>query len=443
MELERKFLVSYVADTKNLIHVLNRKVGRRFFQSDVQGLLFDLLTWFVQKYQKFPSVDELELLLNNSRKINFEVKPQILLSYQELIKEPKTNESFDFLLSSFVQEYQKNLLKDTLMRAADDYKAKDIDNVLKDLRSKVTKIELISHTDIKAGPLADSADERWDEYIKSRDYPDLTKGVPFGFPTFDNITGGLRKGQLMIVMAAMKEGKSVFLLNSAWHAHKRGKNILFVTIEMNKDQVERRYDSRDSDLFYSAIRDGKLTQQEEKIYQKCLDQQKNNSGIFFVYDTFRISAEGIKAQLRELDFPVDLLVVDYLGIMESDQRGGENWEKIGRIAGELKALAKELCIPVLTAAQVNRGGVKNKGNKYEIEDVGLSFLILAHCDIAMSIRIVDREELEVSDVIDMVAAVIANRDDQNFKFQVEACFKKITMKEKSLFGGTHARSENP
>ena len=436
MELERQFLISYISDCKNIIEVLGKKINKKVFGNEVYGWLFELTTWFCQRYSNFPTVNEFEVLLTRSKKINVDTQVKMLLEYRELVKEKETvKDTFSFLLESLLKDYQKRLLKDVLINTGESYKARNIEELLTDLRSKVVQISEVGKSDSVAGPISESTDDRWNSYVNVRDFPDKFKGIHLGFPTFDQITGGLRKGQLMVVMAGAKEGKSTFLSNVGHNAHINGANVLFVTIEMTKQQCERRYDAIDTELDYSLIRDGTLTKVEEDIYKQSLERQKNNKCLYYIYDTPNATVSMIKAKVKSLNQPIDLIVVDYLGIMDSDLRISENWEKVGSIAKELKTLAKDLDVPVLTAAQVNREGIKQQNYKYGKESIALSFLIIAHADIVLSLRNPDPDIQEVSDLLDINATVVANRDDKTFRFQLETCFKKILMKERTFVGG--------
>ena len=87
-------------------------------------------------------------------------------------------------------------------------------------------------------------------------------------------------------------------------------------------------------------------------------------------------------------------------------------------------------IPIITAAQANRDGIKEAKYKYNVENIGLSHLISAHADTLLSLRLTDRDELEVSDVVEMTAATIAIRDDKGCRFTIDACFDKMLMAER-------------
>src|ERR1019366_1009849 len=110
----------------------------------------------------------------------------------------------------------------------------------------------------------------------------------------------------------------------------------------------------------------------------------------------------------------------------------EMWQTVGDITYEVRDIARELNVPIITAAQANRDGMKESKYKYGVENIGLSHLISAHADTLVSIRLVDRDELEVNEVVEMTASTIAVRDDKACRFTIDASFSRMLMVEREL-----------
>jgi archaellum biogenesis ATPase FlaH len=338
-----------------------------------------------------------------------------------------------FLIDELKQDYKSFKLRDTLITSVDHLEKDKIGESINSLKEGISKLELIGRDDVREGYLDKSADGRFAHYTDIKTNPDKYKGIPIGWPTFDSITNGVRGGQLMVIIAAVKEGKSTALMNIGYSCHAAGYNVLYVSVEMPKEQVERRYDSRASGLEYSKIRDGKLNPMEEEIYKQCLNTQKSRQNKFYVIDAHDCNTTLIRSKLKTFPQKFDLVIVDYLTIVKPAVKatsGRDQWESIGKVTEEIRAIARELNIPIITAAQANRDGIKEAKYKYNVENIGLSHLISAHADTLLSLRLTDRDELEVSDIVEMTAATIAIRDDKGCRFTIDACFGKMLMAER-------------
>lgn len=225
---------------------------------------------------------------------------------------------------------------------------------------------------------------------------------------------------------------STALLNIAHNVYMNGFNVLYVSVEMPKEQVERRFDARATGLSYSKIRDGRLNPMEEQIYKQCLTNQKAKTNKFYTIDSHNCSTSYLRSKIKTFPHKFDLVVLDYLTLVQPAVKGKDQWESIGKVTEEVRAIAREMNIPIITAAQANRDGIKEAKYKYNIENIGLSHLISAHADTLLSLRLVDRDELEVSDVVEMTAATIAIRDDRGCRFTIDANFDKMLMAERTI-----------
>lgn len=434
--LEKTFLKKSLFSLSGFQELPQLQFTEDLLQDQTCRKLHELASWYYTKYQNLVSSDTLKLLLDKSIKIDAASKERIFLLYTELQNTPDIqNQTVKFVVDQLKDERRKDLLKETLLISANNFESGKVDQALLDLKKGINKIELNIKEDIREGYLHESADSRWDRYQDIKNNPDKFKGIPIGFPSLDLTTNGIRPGQLMVVIAGVKEGKSTFLLNAAYHASITGYNVLYVSVEMPKEQIERRYDARDSGLSYSRIRDARLAPAEEKIYQETILRQKNRPGKFYTLDAHDCSTSYLKSKLLSFPYKFDLVIVDYLTLVKSSKAGNagrEMWQTVGDITYEVRDIARELNVPIITAAQANRDGMKESKYKYGVENIGLSHLISAHADTLISLRLVDRDELEINDVVEMTAATIAVRDDKACRFTLDASFDKMLLVERQL-----------
>ena len=430
MSIEKEFLRKVMSSVSDLQLSAEKQVEKDLIIDPVNKKLYEIITWYYQKYNATLSLDTLNLILAKSH-IDVDLKQKVALLYAEL-QTTTTNRPTSFLIDELKHEYKKYKLRETLISSVNHLEAAKVKEAIDSLKEGIVKLELTGRDDIREGYISASADTRYSNYLDIRNYPEKYKGIHIGFPTFDSITNGVRGGQLMVLIAAVKEGKSTMLLNIAHNVHVAGKSVLYVSVEMPKEQVERRYDARASGLSYSKIRDGHLNPTEDAIYRKCLEVQKSRPNGFYVIDAHDCSTSYLRSKIRTFPHKFDLIVLDYLTLIQPSVRGKDQWEAIGKTTEEVRAIARELNIPIITAAQANRDGMKEAKYKYNVENVGLSHLISAHADTLLSLRLTDRDELEVSDVVEMTAATIAIRDDKGCRFTIDAQFDKMLMQERII-----------
>ena len=431
MNAEKEFLKQIIWTPDNIQLAAEKRVEPDLILDSTNKKLYEISTWYFQKYNATLTPEILKLVLEKSR-IDETLKQKVNVLYAELVGAAYESRPFTFIIDELKHLYKSAKLRETLVNSVDLLQASKVAEAIDSLKSGVVKLELTGREDVREGFIDKSADDRFAKYNDIKMFPDKYKGIPIGWPTFDSVTNGVRGGQLMVIIAAVKEGKSTALLNIAYHAHSIGKSVLYVSVEMPKEQVERRYDSRASGLSYSRIRDGKLGPREEAIYRSCLDTQKANTGKFYVIDAHDCSTSYLRSKLKTFPHKFDLIVLDYLTLVTPAVKGRDQWESIGKVTEEVRAIARELNVPIITAAQANREGIKEAKYKYGIENIGLSHLISAHADTLLSLRLTDRDELEVSDVVEMTAATIAVRDDKGCRFTIDAAFDKMLMTERSI-----------
>ena len=185
-------------------------------------------------------------------------------------------------------------------------------------------------------------------------------GLPTGFRDFDAITGGLEPGQLVIVAARPSVGKSLFACNVADAVARAGMSVVFFTLEMSRREIGLRLLSARSGVSAHAMRTGVS---EDGNWKAMSDQQANaGKQRLYVDDRGAIGVGYVRAKARRIQrqHGLDLVIIDYLGLMTGE--GHNRTQEIGSLSRGLKALAKELRVPVVALAQLNRG-VENRQDK--------------------------------------------------------------------------------
>lgn len=217
-------------------------------------------------------------------------------------------------------------------------------------------------------------------------------GVPSGFPTLDRVTYGWQNTDLIILAARPSVGKTAFALNLARHAALntlKPTPVAFFSLEMSAGQLVQRILSAESEIWLEKISRGKMEEHEMKqLYARGI--QKLSQAPIYIDDTPALNIFELRAKCRRLKNTANLgmIIIDYLQLMSGggdNNRNGNREQEISSISRSLKALAKELAIPVIALSQLSREVEKRKdGNKMpQLSDLRESGAIEQDADMVM------------------------------------------------------------
>lgn len=229
---------------------------------------------------------------------------------------------------------------------------------------------------------------------KSSDAKDLRR-LPTGFPALDSLLGGFYRGSLITLAARPGMGKTALLLGivrSAAVAHRA--RVAVVSLEMSERELVERLLSADAAVPGERLRLGNISEQEyERIWPAA--GKLAETDILF-YDASAITVEDMRSRLRQLHHqqPLDLVIVDYLQLMSAGGGRRSRTEQVSEISRSLKALARELSVPILAASQLNREVEHRSPPIPQLSDLRESGGIEQDSDIVMFIY---REEMNYTE----------------------------------------------
>ena len=210
---------------------------------------------------------------------------------------------------------------------------------------------------------------------------DLYRGIPTGIRELDNTITGLNRSDLVIIGARPGMGKTSFALNIARHAAiTAGKRVAFFSLEMSKEQLASRIISTEALVGGTKLRTGDLTEVEWTRLVEAGDILSKAD--LYLDDSPGITVPEMKAKVRRLK-DVDLVIIDYLQLMNSAKRIDNRVQEISEITRSLKIMAKELNIPVVTLAQLARAGEKRQEHRPVLSDLRDSGSIEQDADIVL------------------------------------------------------------
>jgi replicative DNA helicase len=379
---------------KNLIH--NEEYLRKvipflkdeYFVDNSHKTLYNLISEFVKKYNKPPTLEALEISVQNLSltegqftDVSTLLKGQ--LNYEETNQDWLIEETEKFCKDKAV--YNAILSSIGILEGRDKQLTKDgIPSLLQEALG-VCFDASVGHDYI------DDADKRYDFYHKKE------SRIPFDLDLFNKITqGGLPNKTLNIVLAGTGVGKSLFMCHMASAVLSQGKNVLYITMEMAEERIAERLDANLLNVEIDQIKD--LPKQMFSNRIEKLSKKSVGKLIVKEYPTASAHVGHFKLLLNELrlkrEFRPDIIFIDYLNICASSRfkPGGSvnSYTYVKAIAEELRGLAVEFNLPVVSATQTTRSGYSN--TDVDLTDTSESFGLPATADFMFAI--ISTEELE-------------------------------------------------
>ncbi len=269
-------------------------------------------------------------------------------------------------------------------------------------------IKDINENEMDSGRLLDNAEQRIFEIRQGREISGLTHiksvienetydrlskmadpetradyiGIPCGIGDLDKMITGLNKSDLIILGARPGMGKTSFALNIVRNvAVNTGKTVCFFSLEMTRDQLAQRMLSSEAGIKSEKLRTGELDDDEWTRLAQAGDSL-SKANIYFD-ETSSITVPEMKAKLRRMK-QVDLVVIDYLGLMKSARPTENRVQEVSEITRNLKIMAKDLKVPVIACAQLSRGTeTKGKSHRPALSDLRESGSIEQDADIVL------------------------------------------------------------
>lgn len=209
-------------------------------------------------------------------------------------------------------------------------------------------------------------------------------GVTTGFRELDHKTSGLQKSDLIILAARPAMGKTAFALSLALNAAVKGKaSVMMFSLEMSKEQLGQRLLSMESKVDMQSLKTGKLTRRDWDDINIALDILSKTN--IHIDDTAGISIMEMKSKCRRLkaEEGLDLVVIDYLQLMNPEGKADSRTQEISVISRNLKLLARELDCPILVLSQLSRAPETRTDHRPMLSDLRESGSIEQDADIVI------------------------------------------------------------
>jgi replicative DNA helicase len=233
--------------------------------------------------------------------------------------------------------------------------------------------------------------EYYDRIEAIQHAPGTVVGVSTGFHDMDEATGGLQKSDLIIIAARPGVGKTSWVLNAAHNAAEKGSRVGVFSLEMSREQLVQRLLAIETGVDSQRLRLGYLNDEEWQHVSDAIGRLAQLP--IFIDDSAGLTIHEIRSKSRRLEAEVgvDMLIVDYLQLMQgSARRDANRVQEVSEISRGLKVLARELNIPVVACAQLSRAVESRTNHVPMLSDLRESGSIEQDADIVMFIH---REEM--------------------------------------------------
>jgi replicative DNA helicase len=261
----------------------------------------------------------------------------------------------------------------------------DADLVLDDAEKAIFEI---AEDRIREGfvPLRDLVQSSFATIEKLQQQKGLVTGVPTGFIDLDEITSGLQPSDLVLVAARPSMGKTSFVLNIAQHVGTAtDMTVGFFSLEMSKEQLFMRLLTSEARIDAHRFRSGHLTEKDYGRLSHALGTLAEAR--VFIDDTASIGVLEMRAKARRLkaEHGLDLLVIDYIQLMQGRGRFESRQQELASISRSLKGLAKELHVPIVALSQLSRAPETRSDHRPQLSDLRESGALEQDADLVMFI----------------------------------------------------------
>lgn len=383
MNNESKLLSQIIVDGK-VGYVLERGITAEWFVEPSNKNLFTFVRDHYISYQQAPSLE----VIND----NF---PQ----YQP----EETQDTIDYFIDRVIEARRKSIIINTLMDATKELETKkDHEAAFTILQRNLLLFEQSGLTSTNDIEIRKAAERALEEYEHRKNNPGLL-GLPTGFPTMDKATSGLQPGQLIVIVAPPKTGKSTLAMQIAINCHLSGKTPMFMSFEMTNKEQETRYYAMRARLSHKRLMTGSLTPEEEQRYKlivNSIQQMKDGFWLTDASEGLTVSAVASKIQSKN----PDIVFIDGTYLMFDEVTGESNTpQAITQITRNLKRLALKINKPIVISTQALTW--KMKGGKVTADAIGYSSSFHQDADVIFGLQ---REDENVDDT--RLLRVVASRN---------------------------------
>ena len=360
-----------------------------YFDDSEQKLVFNTITSYIQNYNGLPTKEAIRIAVEERSDLNEERYKKVHGIINNLDYDEKTD--IDWLVDQSEKFCQDKAIYNAVRQSILVLDGKDANHDKGAIPQLLTDALAVTFDSNIGHDFLENADERYTFYHTKEDK------IPFDLEYMNKITkGGLSRKSLSIALAGTGVGKTLFMTHCAAANLMEGQNVLYITMEMAEERIAERIDANLLDVSLDDLR----LLPRETYHSRMSNLHKRTTGKLIVkeYPTASAGANHFRFLLNELklkrNFKPDVIYIDYLNICSSSRMkmgaSVNSYTYIKSIAEELRGLAVEFGVPIMSATQTTRTGYSS--SDVGLEDTSESFGLPATADFMFAL--ISSEELE-------------------------------------------------
>jgi len=362
-----------------------------YFTEKTDKVIFDEIIKFTEDYNTTPTIESIGLAVRERRNLNEEEVEKCEAYIKEIESSNKEQSEIQWLIDKTEKFCQEKAIYNAVLSSISIIDGKDKNHDKGQIPKILSDALAVSFDSSVGHDYLENSDERYDFYHRHEER------IPFDLEFFNKITkGGLPTKTLNIALAGTGVGKSLFMCHCAAGAMSLGRNVLYITMEMAEEKIAERIDANLLNVTLDSLMELPKDMYDKKVSK--LRSKITGKLIIKEYPTASASVTHFRALLNELNlkksFKPDIIFVDYLNICCSSRiKAGANvnsYTYVKSIAEELRGLAVEYGVPIVSATQTTRSGFTSSDPG--LEDTSESFGLPATAD--MMFALITSEELE-------------------------------------------------
>ena len=390
MKLEQAILKNLVYNEDYLRKVLPF-IKPEYFSDRTERTLFNEITSFTETYNSTATIEALSIAVKEKNNLSDDEVQKCEDYIKEIESNRQTETEVQWLIDKTEQFCQEKAIYNAVLGSISILDGKDKNNDKGAIPKILSDALAISFDTTVGHDYLENSDDRYEFYHRKEER------IPFDLDCFNKITkGGLPAKTLNIALAGTGVGKSLFMCHVAAGAMVQGKNVLYITLEMAEEKIAERIDANLLNVSLDDLMDLPKDMYDKKVNrvrEKCTGKL-----IIKEYPTASASTSHFRTLLNELNlkrsFVPDIIFIDYLNICCSSRiKAGANinsYTYVKSIAEELRGLAVEYNVPIVSATQTTRSGFTSSDPG--LEDTSESFGLPATADLMFAL--ISSEELE-------------------------------------------------
>ena len=390
MKLEQAIIKNLIYNEDYLRKVLPF-IKTDYFSDRTERTLFDEITSFTETYNNPPTIEALSIAVKEKTNLSDDEVQRCETYLTEIEANRQEKAEIQWLVDKTEKFCQEKAIYNAVLGAISILDGKDKSNDKGAIPSILSDALAVSFDTTVGHDYLENSDERYEFYHRKEER------IPFDLEYFNKITkGGLPAKTLNIALAGTGVGKSLFMCHVAAGAMVQGKNVLYITLEMAEEKIAERIDANLLNVTLDDLMDLPKDMYDKKVSR--VREKTTGKLIIKEYPTASASVTHFRTLLNELNlkrsFVPDIIFVDYLNICCSSRiKAGANinsYTYVKSIAEELRGLAVEYNVPIVSATQTTRSGFTSSDPG--LEDTSESFGLPATADLMFAL--ISSEELE-------------------------------------------------